>query len=84
VESEANPASEASMSDKNEVFSAEERRAPAIKAVSRLIVDAEIKRLLENKELAEVIAVCIRETSERQLRTLKFLLEQQGLERPDL
>lgn len=72
------------MSDKNEVFSAEERRAPAIKAVSRLIVDAETKRLLENKELAEVIAVCIRETSERQLRTPKFLLEQQGLERPDL
>ncbi len=72
------------MSDKNEVFSAEERDALAIKAVSRLIVDAETKRLLENKELAEVIAVCIRETGERQLRTLKFLLEQQGLERPDL
>jgi hypothetical protein len=72
------------MSDKNEVFSAEERRALAIKAVSRLIVDAETKRLLENKELAEVIAVCIRETNERQLRTLKLLLEQQGLERPDL
>lgn len=47
------------MSDKNEVFSAEERRALAVKAVSRLIVDVETKRLLENKELAEVIAVCI-------------------------
>jgi hypothetical protein len=54
------------MSDKNEVFSAEERDALAIKAVSRLIVDAETKRLLKNKELAEVIAVCIRETGERQ------------------
>jgi hypothetical protein len=40
--------------------------------------------LLENKELAETIAVCIRETALPQLKTLEFLLAQQELERPDL
>ena len=56
----------------------------AVKAVNRLIADVEAKRLLENKELAEVIAACIRETASDQLQTLKWLLAQQELERPDL
>ena len=55
-----------------------------VKAVNRLIADVEAKRLLENKELAEVIAACIRETASDQLQTLKWLLAQQELERPDL
>jgi hypothetical protein len=57
----------------------------AVKAVNRLIADAEAKRLLENKELAETIAACIGEAGEPRLRSLKWLLEeeeQQELERP--
>ena len=65
------------MSQNEEVFSAEERRAIAVKAVNRLIDDAEAKRLPENKELAETIAVCIGESGSRQLQTLKCLLDQQ-------
>ena len=65
------------MSQNEEVFSAEERRAIAVKAVNRLIADAEAKRLPENKELAETIAVCIGESGSRQLQTLKCLLDQQ-------
>ena len=75
------------MSQNKEEFTAEERRELAVKAVNRLIADAEAKRLLENKELTETIAVCIREAGENHLRTLKWLLEeeeQQELERPDL
>jgi hypothetical protein len=75
------------MSQNEEVFTAEERRELAVKAVKRLIADAEAKRLPENKELTETIAVCIREASERHLRALKWLLEEeehQELERPDL
>ena len=64
------------MSQNEEVFSAEERRAIAVKDVNRLIADAEAKRLPENKELAETIAVCIGESGSRQLQTLKWLLDQ--------
>jgi hypothetical protein len=71
---------EVSMRPKKETFSRKERRALADKAVKRLIADAEAKRLLENKELAETIAVCIREAGERQLRALKWLLEEQDIE----
>ena len=77
------------MSQNEEIFTAEERRGLAVKAVNRLIADAEETtsfrryvvpdaRLRENKELAETIAVCIRETALRQLQTLKRLLDQQG------
>ena len=62
----------------------EDRRELAVKAVNRLIADVEAKRLLQNKELAEVIAACIRETASDQLQALKWLLAQQELERPDL
>jgi hypothetical protein len=54
------------MSQNEKAFTAEERRALAIKAVNRLIADVEAKRLLENKELAETIAVCVRESGEQQ------------------
>ena len=60
------------MSQNEEVFTAEERHELAVKAVNRLIADAEAKRLLENKELAETIAACIREAGERHLRALKM------------
>ena len=77
------------MSQNEEIFTAEERRELAVKAVNRLIADAEESasfrryvipeaRLRENKELAEIIAVCIRETALPQLKTLKRLLYQQG------
>ncbi len=77
------------MSENEEVFTAEERRELALKAVNRLIADAEESasfrryvvpdaRLCENKELAEIIAVCIRETALPQFRTLKRLLDEQG------
>jgi hypothetical protein len=83
------------MSQNEEVFTAEEKRELAVKAVNRLIADAEESasfrrfvipdaRLRENKELAETIAVCIRESALPQLQTLKWLLAQQELERPDL
>jgi hypothetical protein len=72
------------MSQNQEAFTAEERREFAVKAVNRRIADAEAKRLLENKELTETITVCIREAGERQLRALKWLLEEEEQERPDL
>ena len=75
------------MSQNEEVFTAEQRRELAVKAVNRLIADAEAKRLLENKELTETIAACIGEADEQRLRVLKWLLEeeeQEELERPDL
>jgi hypothetical protein len=77
------------MSQNEEVFTAEERRELAVRAVNRLIGDAEEsasfrryvvpdERLRENKELAEIMAVCIRETALPQLQTLQRLLDQQG------
>jgi hypothetical protein len=72
------------MSQNEGVFNAEERRELAVKAVNRLIADAEAKRLLENKELAETIAACIGEAGELRLRALKWLLEEEEQERPDL
>lgn len=75
------------MRQNKEEFTAEERHELAVKAVNRLIADAEAKRLLENKELTETIAACIGEAGERRLRALKWLLEEEEeeeLERPDL
>ena len=74
-------------------MSPEERRALAVKAVNRLILDVEettswkrITRpdeyLQENKELAETIAVCIRETALLQLQNLKRLLDKQESRTP--
>jgi hypothetical protein len=74
------------MNQNEEVFTAEQRRELAVKAVNRLIADAEAKRLLENKELTETIAACIGEADERRLRALKWLLEEeerQELESPE-
>jgi hypothetical protein len=74
------------MSQNEEVFTAEEKHKLAVKAVNRLIADAEARRLVENKELTETIAACIGEAGERRLRSLKWLLEeeeQQELERPE-
>ena len=65
------------MSQNEEVFTAEERDKLAVKAIHRLIADAEAKRVLENKELTETIAACIREAGEQRLRALKWLLEEE-------
>jgi hypothetical protein len=58
----------------------EEIHALSIRAVNQLIADVEAKRLLQNKELAETIAVCIRLTKPSQLETLKWLLDQREAE----
>jgi len=67
-----------------EMFSDEDVRNLAKKAVARLVADAKSGRLNENRELAEVIEGCIRHSSIKQIRDLKWLLQQQELERPDL
>jgi hypothetical protein len=48
----------------------EEKWAVAIRALKRLIPDAEAKRLLANKELAQIVADTINESSLPQLQTL--------------
>lgn len=67
-----------------ELFSDDDVRALARKAVARLVADAKSGQLDKNRELAEVIEACIRHSSIRQIRTLKWTLEQQELNRPDL
>jgi hypothetical protein len=74
------------VSQNEEVFSAEERHYLAVKAVKRLIADAEAKRLVENTELTEAIAACIQDAGLPHLKTLKWLMtevEEQELEGPD-
>jgi hypothetical protein len=61
--------------DSKDVFTQEVRKALAIRAVNQLIADAEAGRLMNNKELAEVIAGCIRHTDQGDLHTLKQILE---------
>lgn len=61
-----------------------EIRYLADRAVNELIEDSESGRIRTNRELAEVIMGCIRNTSYDQLETLKWLLNQRALERPDL
>jgi hypothetical protein len=68
---------------REDVFSAEKRRTLAAKAVNRLIADIEAKRLPQNKELAETITACICEARSRQLRALRWLLEEQDIESID-
>ncbi len=66
--------------DKKRGLTRDEIYALSIRAVNQLIADVEAKRLLGNKELAETIAVCLRHTSQAQLRNLKALLDQHELE----
>ena len=62
--------------DSKDVFTQEVRKALALRAVNQLIADVEAGRLLNNKELAEVIAACIRHTDQGDLQTLKQILDQ--------
>lgn len=62
--------------DTKDVFTQEVRKALALRAVNQLIADVEAGRLLNNKELAEVIAGCIRHTDQGDLQTLKHILDQ--------
>ena len=55
----------------------------ADRAVTELIDDAKSGRRYE-PELADIIKACIRKTAGNQLETLKGLLTQRALERPDL
>jgi hypothetical protein len=66
--------------DTKDVFTQEVRKALALRAVNQLIADVEAGRLLNNKELAEVIAGCIRHTDQGDLQTLKHILDQHELE----
>ncbi len=66
--------------DSKDVFTQEVRKALALRAVNQLIADVEAGRLLNNKELAEVIAACIRHTDQGDLQTLKQILDQHELE----
>ena len=66
--------------DTKDVFTQEVRRALSIRAVNQLIADAEAGRLMNNKELAEVIAGCIRHTDQADLQILKNILDQHELE----
>ena len=63
-----------------DVFTQEVRKALSIRAVNQLIADAEAGRPMNNKELAEVIACCIRHTDQGDLQTLKNILDQHELE----
>ena len=63
-----------------DAFTQQVRKALSIRAVSHLIGDAEAGRLMNNKELAEVIAGCIRHTDQGDLQTLKNILDHHDLE----
>ena len=62
-----------------EMFSDDDVRTLAKKAVARLIADAAAGR---SNELADVIEACIRRSPINLIRDLKWLLGQQELERP--
>jgi len=62
--------------DTKDVFTQEVRKALSIRAVNQLIADAEAGRLMKNKELAQVIAGCIRHTDQGDLQALKNILDQ--------
>ena len=64
-----------------EMFSDDDVRALAKKATARIIADAAAGR---SNEVADVVETCIRYSSIKQIRKLKWLLDQQDLERPDL
>jgi ketosteroid isomerase-like protein len=62
-----------------DLFTQEVRKALSIRAVNQLIADGEAGRLVKNEELTEVIAGCIRHTDQRDLQTLKQILDQEVL-----
>lgn len=62
------------------VLTPDDVHALSTRAVNQLIANAEVWRLLENKELAETIAGCLRSSAMQQLQTLRGLLDQQELE----
>lgn len=66
--------------DTSHKFTQDDIIALSVRAVNQLIANVENGRLLQNKELAEVIAGCIRHSGLPQLQTLKGLLDQQELE----
>ena len=66
--------------DTSHKFTQDDIKALSVRAVNQLIANVENGRLLQNKELAEVIAACIRHSGLAQLQTLKGLLDQQELE----
>lgn len=70
------------MENLDELFTSDEIAILSVKAVAALVADAETGRLTQNRELAEVIAGCIRGTQLKYLQTLNSLLNQRALERP--
>jgi hypothetical protein len=66
--------------DHQDAFTPDERKTLSVRAVNQLIADVEAGRSLKNKELAEVIASCIRHTDqEGDLQTLKLILDRHEL-----
>jgi hypothetical protein len=68
------------MNEPADALDEDQRQKLSVWAVNEFIADAEAKRLLDDKSLAEVISACIRFTEARILRDLRFLLEQRELE----
>jgi hypothetical protein len=68
------------MYKKEAVLTPVEIQTLAKRAVNQLIAEAEAGRLINNKELAEVIMGCLQDTSKKQLRHLKWFLDQKELE----
>jgi hypothetical protein len=66
--------------DKKDVFTTDEIKALSVRAVNQLIAESEAGSLLNSKELAEVIAGCLRHTEQGQLRNLQWFLDQKELE----
>jgi hypothetical protein len=66
--------------DHQDAFTRDERKALSVRAVNQLIANVEAGRLLKNKELAEVIASCIRHTDQGDLQTSKLILDRHELE----
>ena len=65
--------------DTKDVFTQEVRKALSMRAVNQLIAHVEAGRLTNNEELTEVIAGCIRHTDQRDLQTLKQILDKEVL-----
>ena len=59
--------------DEERELTSEEIHAVSVRAVNQLIAEAEGGRLVNSKELAEVIAGCIRYSSQNKLRNLQWL-----------
>jgi hypothetical protein len=66
--------------DEDRDFTQDDTYALSVWAVNELIADVEVGRLLQDKELAEAIAICIRHSGLSQLKILKRVLDQHDVQ----